>query len=198
MNTKLLEMNPEFYTMWNNRRLVLQSYTSKAQQDSIHHLITADLSFLLPLLRKFPKCYWIWKYRLWLLHEASRLLSPTTTRQLWEKELSLVSKMLSLDSRNFHGWGYRRTVVGALESFPPPPSSEDETNASSMTESEFAYTTQMIETNLSNFSAWHRRSKLIPKLLDERKASDAQRRDFLDRGRYIMNPSQKPQISHIP
>jgi hypothetical protein len=32
------------------------------------------LGFLIPLLRSFPKCYWIWNYRLWLLDEARRLL----------------------------------------------------------------------------------------------------------------------------
>ncbi len=57
-------------------------------------------------------------------------------------------------------------------------------NGKSMAESEFEYTTKMIhgDKGLSNFSAWHRRSKLIPRLLDERKADDAARRQFLDEG----------------
>jgi geranylgeranyl transferase type-2 subunit alpha len=88
--------------------------------------------------------------------------------------MNLVSMMLVKDSRNFHGWNYRRIVVAELES--------QALNGSSMVESEFEYTTKMIKANLSNFSAWHNRSKLIPRLLDERNSDDAARRKFLDDG----------------
>lgn len=91
----------------------------------------------------------------------------------------LAGKMLSLDSRNFHGWGYRRTVIVALES----PKLSSDGSANSMAEQEFDYTTKMISTNLSNFSAWHNRSKLIPRLLDERQADYESRRKFLDEGK---------------
>ncbi|KAL8852128.1 MAG: hypothetical protein Q9221_002951 [Calogaya cf. arnoldii] len=188
MTTRLLEMNPEYYTIWNYRRLLLRSFfqddtpsTSGTEDSSNKHsivqqYITDDLAFLLPLLRKFPKCYWIWNYRLWLLAEATRLLPSPIVYQLWQKELGLVGKMLTLDSRNFHGWGYRRQVVSALEQLSMAMGS----TTTSMTEDEFAYTTKMIESNLSNFSAWHRRSKLIPSLLSERNANHAERRKFLD------------------
>lgn len=97
-------------------------------------------------------------------------------KDLWNRELILVGKMLVKDSRNFHGWGYRRKVVEELES--------EALHGKSMVESEFEYTTKMIhgDKGLSNFSAWHRRSKLIPRLLDERGASDTERRQFLDDG----------------
>ncbi len=49
-----------------------------------------------------------------------------------------------------------------------------------MVESEFAYTTKMVMAHLSNFSAWHYRSKLIPRLLEERCADKTARRKFLD------------------
>ncbi|KAL8880275.1 MAG: hypothetical protein Q9198_002287, partial [Flavoplaca austrocitrina] len=146
-------MNPEYFTIWNYRRLLLRSFfenTSSStpgveadsnKYDIIQRYITEDLGFLLPLLRKFPKCYWIWNYRLWLLAEATRLLPSSVVYQLWQKELSLVGKMLTLDSRNFHGWGYRRQVVSALEELAVAMGSM----STSMTEDEFAYTTKMIE-----------------------------------------------------
>ncbi|PQE17173.1 hypothetical protein CJF32_00009024 [Rutstroemia sp. NJR-2017a WRK4] len=139
---------------------------------TVHELIQADLDFIFPLMVGWPKCYWIWNYRLWLLKQANERLEAQVARRLWERELVLVGKMLTRDSRNFHGWGYRRTVVSQLES--------PELNGSSMIESEFEYTTRMITRELKNFSAWHNRSKLIPRLLDERKATDAERRQFLD------------------
>ncbi|PQE17413.1 hypothetical protein CJF31_00005822 [Rutstroemia sp. NJR-2017a BVV2] len=139
---------------------------------TVHELIQADLDFIFPLMVGWPKCYWIWNYRLWLLKQANERLDAQVARRLWERELVLVGKMLTRDSRNFHGWGYRRTVVSQLES--------PELNGLSMIESEFEYTTRMITRELKNFSAWHNRSKLIPRLLDERKATDAERRQFLD------------------
>ena len=145
---------------------------------AIVELISNDLDFQFPLLRKFPKCYWIWNYRLWLLEKSSKLLPMIDARKFWQQDLSLASKMLSMDSRNFLGWNYRRTVIAALES---SILNTDDT-LHSMAEEEFDYTTRMIESNLSNFSAWHNRSKLIPRLLDERKADDVVRRSFLDKG----------------
>lgn len=82
--------------------------------------------------------------------------------------------MLGKDRRNFHAWGYRRHVVEQLES--------TALGGSSMVEAEFKYTGNMINTDLSNFSAWHSRSKMIPRLLDERGADDVARRAFLDEG----------------
>lgn len=112
--------------------------------------------------------------------------------------------MLARDSRNFHGWGYRRRVVAELESealtIPIAVQGEREgegvevegtqkaekaAKKRSMVQDEFDYTTRMIKTNLSNFSAWHNRSKLIPRLLDEQGADEAARRRMLDDG----NPS---------
>jgi len=137
-------------------------------------LIEADLDFIVPLMIEYPKCYWIWKYRLWLLEEGNKRLHHNVARELWNRELVLVGKMLARDNRNFHGWGYRRRVISELES--------SKLNGESMVESEFEYTTKMIRASLSNFSAWHCRSKLIARLLDERNASDEKRRQFLDDG----------------
>ncbi|KAA8571575.1 hypothetical protein EYC84_001573 [Monilinia fructicola] len=142
------------------------------KNSTILDLIQADLDFIFPLMLGWPKCYWIWNYRLWLLKQANNRLTADIARGLWQRELVLVGKMLTRDSRNFHGWGYRRTVVSQLE--------DPKLNGSSMVESEFAYTTRMINAELKNFSAWHNRSKLIPKLLDERQATASERRQFLD------------------
>jgi geranylgeranyl transferase type-2 subunit alpha len=180
--SELLKKNPEYYTIWNYRRLIRQhefaqatSSSGQPEADQILPIIKSDLEFLFPLLRSFPKCYWIWNYRLWILNEAKRLLPKQTSRQVWEGELALVSKMLNADSRNFHGWGYRTFVIEALEDL----SDEGESN---MTQATIDYTTKMIKTNLSNFSAWHYRTKGIQKLLNEKKASDEERRQVLEQG----------------
>lgn len=182
--SELLGDNPEYYTVWNYRRRVLQHKFSQAASrdsdetavDQIAGLIKNDLQFLIPLLRSFPKCYWIWNYRLWLLGEAERLLPLPLAYRFWQEELALVGKMLNLDSRNFHGWGYRHFVVETLERL----GSED--GRKSMAPEEFEYAKRMISTNLSNFSAWHYRTKLIQRLLNETSASDEERKKMLDGG----------------
>ncbi|KAI9842024.1 MAG: Rab geranylgeranyltransferase [Sclerophora amabilis] len=190
LTSKILTQNPEYYTIWNHRRRILRGGLFTEDIDSTRNLISNDLRFLVPLLREFPKCYWIWNYRTWLLQESNDRLPARVARAFWLEELGLVSKMLTLDSRNFHGWGYRRLVVSQLESPALNPASfepqEEGTEGgenpegASMTEEEFAYTRKMIVTDLSNFSAWHRRSKLIPRLLTERDASEETRQSFLN------------------
>jgi geranylgeranyl transferase type-2 subunit alpha len=133
-------------------------------------LVKEDLHFLIPLIKQYPKCYWIWNHRSWLLATATTHLPTPTALALWQGELLLDSKMLALDSRNFHAWDYRRTIVAALERL----------RNKSLVEEEFAYTTKMIQSNLSNFSAWHNRSQLIPRVLDEREASAESRKELFD------------------
>lgn len=101
-----------------------------------------------------------------------------------------MGKLLSLDSRNFHGWGYRRQVVSALEELASKDDekeahSEDAWTPASMAKAELDYTTKMIGTNLSNFSAWHNRTQLILRLLDEQSASDEERKKMLDSGKSV-------------
>lgn len=148
----------------------------KVEDQQRHDLdvIKSELLFTVPLLMEFPKCYWIWNHRLWILNQAIALLPVPLARQVWEQELGLASKMLNKDKRNFHAWGYRRRVVRQLE--------DPALAGKSMVEPEFKYTRAMIEQDLSNFSAWHNRSKLIPRLLDERGADVAARTKLLEEG----------------
>ncbi|KAK4222056.1 hypothetical protein QBC38DRAFT_490767 [Podospora fimiseda] len=222
LTSKLLRLNPEYYTAWNVRRRCLISglfskllpgsscskessstsprdTTTACSEESSSassiptpgrpdcqttgksgttadddlELIKTELHFTIPLLLESPKCYWIWSYRLWVLNQAIERLERPVARRIWEEELGLAEKMLSKDHRNFHAWGYRRHVVAQLES--------DALGGGSMVEAEFAYTERMFRRDLSNFSAWHNRSRLIPRLLDERGATDAQRKAFLDK-----------------
>ena len=161
--------------------------------DHTQQLIQQDLGFLVPLLQKNPKCYWIWNHRLWLLQQATERLSSAVSRKFWETELGLVGKMLNKDGRNFHGWGYRRAGIDALENIPDGPSESTGKEAlKSMTQDELDYTMKMIGTNLSNFSAWHNRSRLILKVLDESAADDEKRKKTLDNG---LSPFYLPTVS---
>lgn len=158
LTTKLASLNPEFYTVWNyRRRIILSSDTDKQVA------LTSELDFTVSLVRSHPKCYWIWNHRKWALQ--------TIPEPNWKQEFYLVSKMLELDSRNFHGWNYRRYVVAKME----------EISQKTLTKQEFDFTTEKINQNFSNFSAWHNRTKLLPKLMKEQQASAAQRSTMVER-----------------
>jgi geranylgeranyl transferase type-2 subunit alpha len=185
---EILQVNPEYYTVWNHRRRIYASefkaildnhsqdrLTVGDRDSQVLDIIQLDLRFLLPLLIRFPKCYWIWNHRVWLLEQATLLLPAEKARSLWEDELRLVGQMLNRDNRNFHGWAYRRTIIGNLES--------EALDGKSMAMDELGYTTKMISTNLSNFSAWHNRTKLITRILDEKSADDHERKQMLDEGK---------------
>ncbi|KAF4585418.1 geranylgeranyl transferase type-2 subunit beta [Ophiocordyceps camponoti-floridani] len=189
ISTEILLMNPEYYTIWNIRRrciahTMLSTSTdptaaceNDAQRDrtTIHDITTvlnSELDFTENLMREHAKCYWIWKYRSWILNQARDRLPREVARSIWEQELTLISKLLHRDRRNFHAWAFRRHIVTELE--------RSALQGSSLVETEFEYTTKMIRLDLSNFSAWHSRIQLIPRLLLERESGNDIRKKFLE------------------
>ncbi|KAJ9115612.1 hypothetical protein QFC20_000937 [Naganishia adeliensis] len=194
LTNRVLDLNPEFYTIWNYRRMImLEGLFPNATPEERYHLLTSDLRMTTLYLKIHPKVYWIWTHRKWCLehvpdgpgrridgeggdlkaqqsrvngHNANTLEisgvevdredmqtpKPTTTamngdseeidvegwkKEAWGRELMLVEKMLEADSRN-----------------------------SKTPETEIRYTTKKIESNFSNFSAWHQRTKELGKVWD--------------------------------
>lgn len=156
--TELLALNPEFYTIWNYRREILLDLFNKKELD-LKTSLEDDLKLVLQQLKKFPKCYWIWNHRAWCLGKLQEAKMAN-----WDFELGIVSKLLEMDSRNFHGWQYRRFVVQNIE--------QNSKEILSINLKEFDYTTTKINKNISNFSAWHNRSKLIIKIYHLTKESN--------------------------
>lgn len=161
--TTLLSINPEFNAVWNYRRdifiyLISNDPTKKAG------LLGEDLDMIKAMMKQYPKCYWIWNHRRWCLEELSQDHLAN-----WAYELELVLKVLEMDSRNFHGWHYRRYVVGSIER--EQQEKLVDKNKLKIADlklylKEYKYATSKIEKNISNFSAWHNRSKLIPKIFE--------------------------------
>ncbi|KDQ10157.1 hypothetical protein BOTBODRAFT_498629 [Botryobasidium botryosum FD-172 SS1] len=157
LTTRLLATNPEFYTVWNYRRYILLRGVFPASSPAqVNTLLNDDLAMTTSALRQHPKVYWIWNHRRWCLENipdgpgdgAEKL---AWKRASWARELYVVEKMLDADPRNFLAWDYRRYVLA---------SSPDRRPEST----ELDYTTRKIESNFSNFSAWHQRSKVLASL----------------------------------
>ncbi len=65
------------------------------------------------------------------------------------------------DERNFHCWAYRYYLLEHLW-----PSSSSSSDLESFYENELTFLRSTIDVNLSNYSAWHYRSKYLEKLFD--------------------------------
>lgn len=174
LTTKLLNLNPELYTIWNFRRDILSNFTFKQINNNddnednsklIMKIIEDDLSFTVEQLYKFPKCYWIWDHRKWLL----KLNNLTNLKN----ELKLIHVFFQSDSRNYHVWQYRRYIIELIiNRIKSTTSSSTSKNVEIIDEkislinfNEFLFTTSMINKDISNYSAWHNRSQLIEKLI---------------------------------
>merc|ERR1719342_1893495 len=97
-----------------------------------------------------PKSYGAWHHRCYSLDQMK---NPP-----WARELLLCEKFLSADERNFHCWDYRQIVARKLEA-----AATGDAKAV-IAENELEFTMEKINNNFSNYSAWHYRSKLLPKV----------------------------------
>lgn len=89
---------------------------------------------------------------------------PNSPLEIWSMELAIVGKLLQMDSRNFHGWHYRRFVVKKIELL----------KGIDMNWEEFDFTTSKINQNISNFSAWFQRASLFSKMVENNQINDLQ------------------------
>eukprot|EP00191_Tetraselmis_sp_GSL018_P001942 CAMPEP_0177614116 /NCGR_PEP_ID=MMETSP0419_2-20121207/22444_1 /TAXON_ID=582737 /ORGANISM="Tetraselmis sp., Strain GSL018" /LENGTH=328 /DNA_ID=CAMNT_0019111073 /DNA_START=27 /DNA_END=1008 /DNA_ORIENTATION=+ len=137
---KLLELNPEIYTVWNYRKEAIQCVLDGEDKELAEQTAKAELALVDKALLKNPKSYATWHHRKWIVR---RKLTSC------ERELELVEKLLDADERNFHGWGYRRWLVREMGITP---------------DEELEYTHRKIEQNFSNYSAWHYRTALLPEV----------------------------------
>jgi len=141
---KVVEANPDDYTLWNYRREWLLSLKGDAH-DRLVKVWNDELRLTEKALLRNPKAYAAWQHRVWLLAEAEGMDIDLATRTgFFEKELALCSNMLKMDARNFHAWAHSERVSKIAGKHEPARVVE--------------YTEQQINADFSNYSAWHYRS----------------------------------------
>ncbi|KAK8966896.1 hypothetical protein KSP40_PGU010452 [Platanthera guangdongensis] len=158
VSSKLLEINPETNTAWNYRKFVFQQNLHETtDSEHIKSLVNDELRVVEMALRQNPKSYGAWYHRKWILSQG--LVDVD-----FDREFRLLDQLLKADSRNFHGWNYRR-FVAKLKDVPEV--------------EELEFTMDMINTNFSNYSSWHNRSALLSRLLNKKAEGFTEREKIL-------------------
>lgn len=104
----LLDLNPEFYTVWNYRRHVLtRGLFPNSTPEEVVALLTTELRLTMAYLRVHPKVYWIWTHRMWCLENVPLGPGPEGgegaegwRNEFWKTEFMIVEKLLDSDPRN--------------------------------------------------------------------------------------------------
>jgi len=138
LTSQVLLSNPDIHTLWNIRRECATALIEESPSER-DKLWSKEVELTQQCLMSNPKSYGAWHHRCYSLDQM--------TNPPWKKELKLCDKFLSMDERNFHCWDYRQIAAKKAGQSP---------------EEELAFTMDRINSNFSNYSAWHYRSKLLP------------------------------------
>ncbi|KAL2603197.1 hypothetical protein R1flu_007945 [Riccia fluitans] len=148
-NAQLLELNPEFYTGWNYRKLAVRHLIDAETDEAARkNLLDEELLLVERALQVNVKSYGAWYHRKWVIEYG---LSPL------DHEFMLLRRLLKADARNFHGWNYRRFAIE---------------KKGVTAEEELDYSTEKINENFSNYSAWHYRSTLLSRVIRDKKSKE--------------------------
>ena len=141
LTTKCITLSPDFYSVFNFRRRILQHLLTDQSEETKGEMLGKELDTLTKITRESPKSYTLWFHRQWVI------LRSRNFELLMKKELALCDKLLAMDQRNFHVWNYRTWLVKVA--------------GSQTFEEELTFTTTLIYRDFSNYSAWHYRSKVV-------------------------------------
>lgn len=174
-------LSPDFSTLWNYRREILAFIMDNEFKDDPleqYKLMGKELEFLVKGIVRSPKSYTLWYQRQWAIEKGLVIEKGLTENESIEKrwqskilesELKLCDKMLGMDERNFHCWNYRLQIAEYyLSEMAKRLQGSTEVDTFSVQcqfiSKECLMAENLIKKNFSNFSAWHYRSKLMPKL----------------------------------
>ena len=139
---KVLGINCEMTTLWNFRRETLRALLPEGGADARRAACEREFKLTQECLGINPKSYPVWHHREWVMQWGECTWQHAV-------DLKLTAKLLTLDERNFHCWTYRRFVAKV---------------AGVPAEAELKFTSDKVNSNFSNYSAWHYRSKLLPRI----------------------------------
>uniref|UniRef100_A0A1I7S097 Geranylgeranyl transferase type-2 subunit alpha n=1 Tax=Bursaphelenchus xylophilus TaxID=6326 RepID=A0A1I7S097_BURXY len=145
---EIVKKQPNLYTVWNIRREMIELITKRKEVETVEEyrerlkgIYENELKVSLEALLSDPKSYSAWYHRDYVL--------TVHPKPDFKAELELCEKALSVDCRNFHCWDHRRYTAKLAKL--------DE-------KEELEFSDRLVTKNPSNYSAWHYRGTLLPKI----------------------------------
>lgn len=135
LTSKIIDLVPAFYTIWNYRFNILSYLINHKQIADSDAFIIKELDWLDQITLNNPKNYQIWSYRQSILTKLMR------GQPSLKYELPIIEMMLNDDTKNYHVWSYRKWVVKLVA---------DYTN-------ELTFVNNLIDRDVYNNSAWNHR-----------------------------------------
>lgn len=125
----------------------------------LEDLIKTEMEMLVGLAMKDPKCYQIWFHRKWMFVkiwevETKLKIEGTISKKCVAMDIKICDKFLLKDERNFHAWNYRCFLIKyQMDRFP--------NEALATVEKELSFLQSKLESNFSNYSAIHFKTKYL-------------------------------------
>ena len=163
-----LILSSDFESIWEFRRELIIGLKYPPLVDPVTALafIKDELLQIIPIIKSNPKGYAVWRHREWCIQEGTKLeeiiraAGSDIGPRILNMEIFLCGEMLKKDERNFHVWNYRNWILGqqllGCEGIT--------TNILDILNKELEYTTQMIDHNFANYSAWFYRGNLLKQI----------------------------------
>lgn len=89
----ILTRNPEYYTVWNERK---RAILIKCKSADFHSFIKQELMINVLAIKANPKSYSAWYHRRWFIEKYCEMIKDDVAKE----ELKLLSHLLDLDCRN--------------------------------------------------------------------------------------------------
>ncbi|CAM9190488.1 unnamed protein product [Scytosiphon promiscuus] len=124
--------------------------SSEGQGVLLRGVYEEELTLSVDCIKRNPKSYPAWHHHKWALERGLTLLGGRWVRR---QEISLLfPSHCKVYGRNFHCWAHRMWVAEQM---------------GLSAQEEFDFTTDKIKQNFSNYSAFHFRSKVLPRMVAE-------------------------------
>lgn len=144
LTTKLIELAPAYYTVWNYRFNNILTHLLSSNWN--RQLVIKEFDWLDEITLNNPKNYQIWSYRQQLIvtcqhHHGNNDNGSNDAAIDIKRELPILDIMIDEDTKNYHVWSYRKWVVQRFDDF---------TN-------ELPFINKLIDRDIYNNSAWNHR-----------------------------------------
>lgn len=135
LTSKVIDIAPAFYTVWNYRYNVFVHIMGKVTDDQEKKMwCKTELDWLDEVTLNNPKNYQIWSYR-------QSILSNVVKKPSLSTESAIMSMMIDEDSKNYHVWSYRKWLVKFVGDY----------------SQELSFIDHLIQRDVYNNSAWSHR-----------------------------------------